>query len=168
MVVEGEAVLGGERVPVTETLTEGTPGSVIFARISGYARGGTSAVASAGLWEGSTVLAYLPENEWAKEYRQIELLTTPTSAETITYQFYRRPRPLLRDNDLPDIPSPFARLLVYDALIQLGAYNNNMSAAAMRLWQMEQTRLENGLLEYDAGQDAVAAQPSYTTYISRD
>lgn len=151
----------------SETITVGTPGSVSFTKILGLSKGDgwTSTLT---LSAGATTLVKLFADEYGREHRQFELLTTPSSAETIYYQFYRKPSPLSNDNDIPDIPSEFSRLLVYDGLLNLGAYNANLSGASMKLWQYEQGRLETGLIEYDAGTDAVNAESSYINYIQRD
>ena len=41
-----------------------------------------------------------------------------------TYRFYKRPTVLSHDNDIPDIPYPFSRILVFDALLELYTYND--------------------------------------------
>ena len=110
----------------------------------------------------------LRATEYGRQYRQLELLNTPTAIETLIYKFYRKPSYLDSDNSIPDIPYPFSEVLVYDALLQMGAYNQNISAAAKALWKEEQYRLEQGLLEYDEGPDSLGAAPTYQIWTPRD
>jgi hypothetical protein len=107
-------------------------------------------------------------SEYGRQYRQIELLNEPTAIETLIYKFYRKPSYLGSDNSIPDIPYPFSEVLVYDALLQMGVYNQNISATARGLWKEEQFRLEQGLIDYDDGPDALGAAPTYQNWIPRD
>jgi hypothetical protein len=152
----------------TETITVGTPGTVEFTKILQVVKGdGWTATMTLTADSGSTTVLKLRANEYGRQYRQLELLNTPTTAETLVYKFYRKPSSLDADNSIPDIPAPFSEVLVYDALLQLGVYNRNLDAGALRLWQGEQTRLEQGLLEFDAGQDALGAAVQYQPYNPR-
>jgi hypothetical protein len=153
----------------TETITVGTPGSTEFTKILQVVKGDgwtqTMTLTSNG---GAVTNLKLFASEYGRQYRQIELMNEPTSVEALIYRFYRRPSALDSDNSIPDIPAPFSEVLVYDALIQLATYNRNLDGGMKQLWQSEQFRLEQGLLEFDEGQDALDAAVEYQPYIPRD
>ena len=91
--------------------------------------------------DGNTLLTLLTDED-AKCYPQINLLKDPEAADTITYRFYRRPQVLTNDGDIPDIPYPHSRILVWDALMLLASYDE---APIPRFWTVQQTRHENAL-----------------------
>ena len=119
--------LDGSNNEVSETITP-----------TGTSTAATSASASkvlsitkAGTWvgtltvkdsSGNTLLTLLTA-EYGKLYPQIRLLKDPGQADTIEYRFYRRPRILNDDNDIPDVPYPFSRILVWDAVLLLASYD---------------------------------------------
>ena len=153
----------------SETITVGTPGSVQFTKILQVTKGdGWTATMTLTSNSGAVTVLKLRANEMGRQYRQLELINTPTSVESLVYKFYRKPTALDADNVIPDIPSPFSEVLVYDALLQMGAYNSNISAAAKQLWKEEQFRLEAGLIEFDEGPDSLGAAIQYQPYIPRD
>jgi hypothetical protein len=164
--VKGETTDGSV---VSETITVGTPGSIQFTKILQVTKGDgwtqTMTLTSNG---GTVTVLKLYVNEFGRQYRQVELLNTPTAAETLLYKFYRRPTYLGSDNVIPDIPSPFSEISVYDALMQIGNYNRDIDGNAKQLWSAEQFRLESGLLEYDEGVDTIGAAVQYQPYIPRD
>jgi hypothetical protein len=147
----------------SEVITVGTPGSVSFTKILEVSKG-TGWTQTMTLSAGATVLLKLFVGESGRQYRQIQLLTTPTVAETISYQFYRQPNSLLTDTSVPNIPAPFNEVLVYDALLQLAGYNEKLDGTLVRLWMKEQMRIETSLLDYDAGVDAIGAGAQYVAY----
>jgi hypothetical protein len=153
----------------TETITVGTPGSVSFTKILQVVKGdGWTQTMTMTSNAAAVTNLKLRASEDGRQYRQLELINEPTAAETLIYKFYRKPSYLDSDNTIPDIPAPFSELLVYDALLQMGVYNQNISNSARQLWKEEQIRLEQGLLEYDEGPDALGAVIQYQTYIPRD
>ncbi len=163
--VKGDTVDG----VTEETITVGTPGSVQFTRVLGITKGDTWTQTMTLTSNGAAVtILKLFAAEYGRQYRQLELLNAPTAAETLIYKFYRKPSYLTSDNSVPDIPFPFSEVLVYDALLTMGVYNQNISGAAKALWKEEQFRLEQGLIEYDDGPDALGAAPTYQTYTPRD
>ena len=72
----------------------------------------------------NTVVLNSPANQVPVPYRQIRLFGPGANNETAQYRFYRKPRYLSADNDLPEIPFPFNHILVYDALLELYTYND--------------------------------------------
>lgn len=153
----------------SETITVGTPGAVEFSKILQVIKGdGWTQTMTLTSDSGATTNLKLRSNEYGRQYRLLELLTAPTGVETLYYRFYRRPTYLGSDNTIPDIPAPFSEVLVYDALLLIGNYNRDLDSKAIALWNSEQFRLEQGLLEYDEGPDAIGAAPTYQPYIPRD
>lgn len=72
----------------------------------------------------SLVIANLPAGTAGATYPQIHLFGDGATGEVGTYRFYRRARTLSADNDIPEIPYPFSRVLVYDALLEIATYND--------------------------------------------
>jgi hypothetical protein len=150
----------------SEILTSGTPGSIQFKYISKIVKG-DDWTQTLTLQAGSETLLTLNPTEYGREYKQIELLESPTVSEVISYQFYRKPTILINDNDIPDIPSAFSSIIVYDGLIQLSQYNKNLTGNILQYWLAQQAKLESGLLDYDVGNDVMGAQVDYIDYIPR-
>jgi hypothetical protein len=105
----------------------------------------------------TTVLRLLPD-EFGRQYQQFWLHQRPTSVETIEYRFYRKPDYLVNDYDIPDIPAPYSRLLVYDALLQWGAYNTDTQDKTLTLWKEMQTQWERRLQDYVKEGQSLGAQ----------
>jgi len=153
----------------TETITVGTPGDIEFTKILQVTKGdGWTTTMTLTSNSGTVTNLVLRANEYGRQYRQLELINAPTKAQTLIYKFYRKPSYLDSDNTIPDIPAPFSEVLVYDALLTMGSYNNNINSASRALWMSEQTRLEQALLEYDEGPDALGAAMQYQIYTPRD
>lgn len=118
--IRGDTSLGVQ----TETIKAGATGTVVFADIW--------KVTKSGDWvgdmtltgnSGATDILSLPSCVYGKSYQLLYLLASPDTVETMEYRFYRQPSPLVADNDRPDYPTPFEELLVWDALLDLAAYN---------------------------------------------
>lgn len=84
-------------------------------------------------------LLNLTADQYGKEYPQIRLFGNGVSGETATYRFYRKPSILTHDNDIPDIPYPYSRIMVYDSLLELATYNDSLPQA---YWVDQQSRLD--------------------------
>lgn len=80
-------------------------------------------------------LLSLAASEQGKSYPQIRLFDDGIAGEVATYRFYRKPKTLVNDYDIPEIPYPFSRVLIYDALLELATYNDNVPA---QYWMMQQ------------------------------
>jgi hypothetical protein len=153
----------------SETITVGTPGTIEFTKILQVVKGdGWTATMTMTSNGGAVTNLTLRADEVGRQYRQLELLNEPDAVETIIYKFYRKPCSLDTDNAIPDIPAEFVELLVYDALLTTGSYNRNIDSATRALWTSEQQRLEQGLLEYDEGPDALGAAVQYQSFLPRD
>jgi hypothetical protein len=72
----------------------------------------------------ATTVLSLGATQYGIAYPQIRLYDNPNAGDIAKYRFYRKPRTLSADNDVPEIPYPFSRVLVYDALLELYTYND--------------------------------------------
>lgn len=144
----------------TETITCNTTGSKSFSKILGVTKGavwfGTLTLAA-----GATTLLQLNNDEWGRSYQQLYLLGAPSSADTIEYRFYRLPSPLTADNDVPDIPPPFEKVLVWDALLMMLAYDNQAEAPRMQEFSKWQFELDTAMRLAFLEQQGVEAEPQY-------
>lgn len=98
-------------------------------------------------------------SEFGRSYPQIQLLYLPDSGDTIAYRFYRKPRALTRDNDLTDIPDPFERVLVFDALLLMGAYDNRLDGGRKQLWERMRDDLDFQLRASQMEGQSIGAEP---------
>ena len=136
----------------TETLTANGTSAVSTTanvqKVLGIARTGTwVGIMTMKDTAGNTLLTLGPDDA-AKLYPQIELLQDPAAADTISYKFYRQPYVLSNDGDIPDIPFPHSRILVWDTLLLLASYDE---IPIPRFWTVQQARhkdaMENAYLE---------------------
>lgn len=161
--VTGETVAGAV---VTETIAVGASGSTTFARVLGIRKDGTGWSGTMTATAGATTILALGPAEYGKEFRHLYLLQTPSSAEILEYSFYRFANRLEADNDIPSIPAPYSRLLIYDTLLDLQGYARFTGAEAQR-FQDKQMLLEHELWSnYEEGQSGGAAA-SYVHYNPR-
>jgi hypothetical protein len=65
-------------------------------------------------------------------------LEQPAAAETLIVQFFRTPAKLLHPADLPNLPYPHSRLLVWDALLDLKSYAQDLSGAPLWIAKRDQ------------------------------
>lgn len=149
-----------------ETISAGATGSVLFIEITEIRKEGEAWSGPCQLREGSTTILTLQPTEYGKQYRTFRFLRKPETSQTLEYQFYRRPRRLVDDQDLPLIPSPFETILVYDALLDMVGYTN-ATPDEQRRWRDLQDQLDFDLwAEFQDGQSRNAA-PATQTYIPR-
>lgn len=85
--------------------------------------------------------------QYAKQYPTLEFIETPASARTYRYTAQRTPALLSADNDIPDTPFPYSEIHIYDALLDLTAYNTELGAKEQRLWQARYDTLWAGLIQ---------------------
>ena len=90
---------------------------------------------------GNTMLS-LGTADYGKNYAQIKLLRDPAQADTIEYATYRKPVKLSDNNDIPDIPDPFSRILIWDTLLTLCAYDE---VQPQPIWVQKQREWEQRL-----------------------
>lgn len=86
----------------------------------------------------SNTLLTLDAGEMGRSYRVLELLGAPTTATSVSYRFFRAPREMTADYDLPAVPGAHAQLLVWDALVQLSGYFSNVSPQTLGMWREQQ------------------------------
>lgn len=139
----GDTVDGVTSETLTPSGTTPVAGTVSFTHIL--------SITKAAAWVGTLTVSSnsaavtnlkLFASEFGRQYPQLQLLYLPTAGETISYRFYRRPRDLSAANDLTDIPAPFERILIYDALCLLGAYDNRLDGGRMQLWTGMREKLD--------------------------
>lgn len=90
--------------------------------------------------QGETVV-----NGFVRRGQTITLLFEPVAGDVITYHYFRHPVELSADGDTPDIPYPHSRILIYDALLALGLYAEDITPQKISLWAKKQSELEVGL-----------------------
>jgi hypothetical protein len=116
---------------------------------------------------GANVLVTIPATSaQGVLYRQIYFLDSPPSADVVEYDFWRLPNTLVSDYDIPNLPPPYSRILIYDALLDSTGYWNPEAA--------ERTRMENIMMEFQHDLDSTylegqsnLADGSYIKYIPR-
>lgn len=154
---------------LTPTGTTPVVGSTAFQRILGVTKGaawvGTLTMTSNS--GGVTNLTLLPV-ELGRTYQTIELFRLPTAPDVIEYRFFRQPRKLVLDNDIPDIPYAHAQILVWDALLLMGAYNSDTSPAAMTLWSGYQAEIEADMRRMWLEGRSLEAEPRTVRYIDEE
>jgi hypothetical protein len=94
---------------------------------------------------GGTQLLLLRSNETSRYYRLLHLLDIPTAAETLKYRFYRKPLVMINDSDVPDLPSPHGRILVWDTLVHMASYNKIGNAERINIWREMREKAEEAL-----------------------
>ncbi len=171
VIIEGEDNAGNV---VSETLTLATtavsPSTYHYSRITAVTKidnpadvwTGTSRLQDI---SGNTVLS-LPVDAYGRQYPQITFLMPPAGVETIQYQFFRSPRQLVLDTDVPDTPYPFDRLHVLDTLISLQGFNRS-TASEVRTWEIERQTLESNMWDQYADSNAENSEANYAPVINR-
>ncbi len=114
----------------------------------------------------SQTLLTLGASEFGRQYRAFELLATPTASASIYYRFFRQPRTLTLDNDIPDLPMGFDDILVYGALIAMHGYTR-ATQEELGWWNKQQTQLINTLQQTYRSTRSMGGRPTYTRYIPR-
>ena len=141
--------LDGSDVITTQTITSnGSDGTTAVASSTSYKK--ILKVTKSGTFAGTltvrdnatnTILS-LGTADYGKNYPQIKLLTDPVQADTIEYNCYRKPVKLSDNNDIPDIPDPFSRILIWDTLLTLCAYDE---VQPQPIWVQKQREWEQRL-----------------------
>ena len=158
--VTGDTATGTQ----TETITCGGSGAVLFTLITKVTKS-SGWVGTLTLMAGATTLLSLLPAEFGRSYQQFTLLNTPTDAEVLEYSFYRQPMAMTLDNDLPDVPTPFEDLLVFDTLLSFASYNQ-YDAGTVKLWQIQRDEILLAL-QQTADATALHALTDYTSYVER-
>lgn len=158
-------------VVVTDTLTSGSSwssltGTQAFDIITDITKVGASWSRTVTLTANSQTLLTLGASSYGQHYRMFELLESPTADLSLLYRFYRRPRQLVYDNDIPDVPMGFDDILVYTALIAMQGYTRATSTE-LDFWAAQLRKLTDTLqMTYRAAR-TMGGRPTYTRYIPR-
>jgi hypothetical protein len=107
---------------------------------------------------GGVTLLTLGATEFGKQYRQIQLVQTPSESQTLSYRFFRKPIRLEEDYDIPEIPSPYSQLLVWDACMLFGGYNTDIRPETIARWRDQQQKWEKALEQYLKDVSTLGAQ----------
>lgn len=94
------------------------------------------------------------------EARRSLVFIGDTVPSTLSCVYYRQPRDLSADADLPDLPWPHAQLLVWDAVLDLKAYASE-SPELIPYWSKKQREALQRLYESQKGDQALGAWGSY-------
>lgn len=154
-----------------ETLSSGSAwsslsGSLSFSQILDITKVGTTWTRTITVTVGSTTILSLLSTEFGKQYRQFELLLSPTTSATILYRFYQRPRTLSRDNDIPQVPVEFEDILVYDTLLNMQGYARH-TPDELGLFQTRHNELMKGLIDNYKLTRSLGARPTFVRYLPR-
>lgn len=149
---------------ITPNGTTPVAGAISFTEILAITKAGpTSGTLSFTSNSGAVTNVALTPNELGRQYRRIHLLESPTSAETIEYRFYRKPLYLVNAYDVPDIPYPYSQILVYDALLNFGAYNTDLDIGTrIGIWRQQQQQWEAALRNAYKNSQTLGARSRYT------
>lgn len=151
VIVVGETANGLEE----ETLTLPNAGSTQFITVLDVTKVETTWVGTLTLTandSASTTVLTLGASQYGRQFRQLYTLDDQTGGEVVDYQFFRHPKPLRYDYDIPDTPYPFDRIHVLDALLDLAGFTR-ASAAEVKRWERQVREIEANLeANYQDGQ----------------
>lgn len=167
IVVQGLDANGGW---VEEQLSSGSPwtnltSTASFASISNIIKVGASWTRTITVARGVTILTLLA-GEFVKEYTILELLNTPTESQTIQFKYYKKPIPLVYDNQLPQIPEQFSDILLYETLIGLQGFTK-ATAVEIQNWQNYVNQLETQMKQTYQQARSLGARARYVQMIER-
>ena len=154
---------------LTPTGTTPVVGTTSFSTILGITKGaawtGTATLTANG---GTVTLLTLLPAEYGRVYQTVEFLRTPTAVDVIEYRFYRQPRTLTADNDIPDIPNAHAQLLVWDTLLLFAGYNTDLSEKSIGVWVENQRQAKESLEREWLEPRTLEGAPKYIRDIDHD
>jgi hypothetical protein len=159
-------------VVVTDTITPN--GTTPVASTSTFVK--ILTVTKAAAWNGRLTMTSnsaavtnltLEAAEYGRSYQQLHFLGAPEAC-TIEYRFYRQPIVMVNDYDIPELPPPHAQILVYDALLMIGAYNTDVDQKALTLWREERHKREVALEQSFSEAQSVGASPTFVRTIHED
>jgi hypothetical protein len=114
----------------------------------------------------STVVLTLSAAEYGRQFRQLFSLNPLSGGETVEYQFFRAPKPLRYDTDIPDTPYPFDRIHTLDALVALSGFTR-ATDREVKLWKDQITDLENQLAAHYQDGLTADSEVNYTVLVER-
>ena len=156
---------------VTETLSSGSvwstlTGSQSFDIVEDITKVGATWTRLITATSGATTLLTLGATTYGQQFRTLELIDEPTAASTLTYRFYRQPRQLVLDNDIPDVPQGFDDILICQALIAMHGYTR-ATEPELTIWSAQVKRLTDVLQMTYRSTRSMGGRPTYTRYIPR-
>jgi hypothetical protein len=163
VVIKGETSDGSVTAEmITPNGTSSVAGTTQFVKIL--------AVTKASSWTGtltvtsnSAAVTNLTLNscEYGRQYPIFRLLSNITAGDVIEYQFYRQPMTLVNDFDIPEIPAPFSEILVWDALLDLLAYDSQLDGARMNQFSRNAQSLEDNMVAALWEGQSLGAEPRF-------
>lgn len=158
-------------VVVSETLSSGSNwsslvGTQSFDVIEDITKIGTTWTRAITCTSGATTILTLPATAFGRQYRMFETLVEPSATTPIVYRFYKQPRQLVLDNDVPDLPMGFDDILVYTALIAMHGYTR-ATEAEMLWWGTQIRRLTDVLQTTYRATRTMGGRPTYIRYLPR-
>lgn len=157
---------------ITETLSSGSSWSTLtssnsFAVLESLTKIGATWARTITVTDAaSNTLLSLGATEYGRQYRMWETLGTPSTAKDLLYRFYRAPRVLSYDNDMPDVPEAFDEILVLRALRDMQGYSR-ATGEEMSRWSATSAILETQLKMTYQQARTMGGRPTYTRYIPR-
>lgn len=157
---------------ISETLSSGSAWSTLtssnsFAVLESLTKVGASWARTITVTDAAAnTLLSLGATEFGRQYRMWETLGTPNAAKSILYRFYRAPRTLSYDNDVPDVPEAFDEILVLRSLRDMQGYSR-ATAEEMSRWRTTCEVLETQLKMTYQQTRTMGGRPTYTRYIPR-
>lgn len=114
----------------------------------------------------SQTILTLAAATFGQQFRMLEIIGTPQAAINLLYRFYRKPRALVNDNDIPDLPEAYDDILVLRALLSMVGYSR-ATADEQAHWRARLTMLEQGLKMTYQQSRSLGGRPTFTRYIPR-
>lgn len=157
---------------VSETLSSGTAWSTLtsttsFAVVLDITKVGASWSRIITVTSGSDTLLTLNADEFGRQYRLLEIIGTPAANSTIKYRFYRKPRQLVNDNDIPDLPESHDDILVLKALTAMQGYSRATEDEQAH-WRSRLSKLDQSLKMTYQQARSLGGRPTFTRFIPRD
>lgn len=152
----------------SETITVGNSGAIAFTQILDFRKNGTgwTGTMTATSNAGAVTNLSLGASQYGRQFPLIKSVVTPDAADTWEYNFFRQPKQLSDDYDIPDTPEPFASIHVFDALLDMQDHMRPVQSV-VREWQRQQIELEADMLaafQHGLSQDS---ETDYVTLIDR-
>lgn len=156
---------------VTDTLASGSAwgsltGSQSFDLITDITKIGASWTRTITVTANSQTLLTLGASNYGQQYRTLELLEAPTENVSLLYRFYRAPRQLVYDHDVPDVPASFDDILVYTTLVAMQGYTRATSTE-LDFWSSQIRKLTDTMQMTYRSARTMGGRPTYTRYIPR-
>ena len=153
--IVGEDADGNE---INDSLAKDEVSTNVYTKITYYAKTADFDTTLTLTATGGATLLVLNSDEYAKRYPVVHFYTIPVNAKTYKYKFFRNPRLMVRDFDIPDLPFPHSNILVYDTLLDLATFNE-LDSESIGVWRDKQQKLMENLYLEKLEADALSAVP---------